>query len=143
MASITVWQCMYTVYYTVYSQCKLQWPPVSKSSISFLPPDQAEAEHVPNNQLYICPVYPVDWTSTSRYPVYPLFSDISGMSSITFLLQAKERWTMYQLKAHFMPQLYWFGLIKVTQLIKSIFFLTDDIFQPINKYFQPDETDLI
>jgi len=26
--------------------------------------------------------------------------------------QAKERWTMYQLKAHFMPQLYWFGLIK-------------------------------
>ena len=27
--------------------------------------------------------------------------------------QAKERWSMYQLKAHFMPQLYWFGLIKV------------------------------
>merc|ERR1711963_960593 len=26
--------------------------------------------------------------------------------------QAKERWSMYQLKAHFMPQLYWFGLIK-------------------------------
>ena len=127
----------------MYSRCKLQWTPVSKSCISFLPPGQAEAEHVPNNQLYICPVYPVDWTSTSRYPVYPVFSDISGMSSMTFLLQAKERWTMYQLKAHFMPQLYWFGLIKVTQLIKSSFFLTDDIFQPINKYFQPDETDFI
>lgn len=28
------------------------------------------------------------------------------------LNQAKERWSMYQLKAHFMPQLYWFGLIK-------------------------------
>jgi len=26
--------------------------------------------------------------------------------------QAKSRWTMYQLKAHAMPQLYWFGLIK-------------------------------
>ena len=43
---------------------------------------------------------------------------------MTFLLQAKERWTMYQLKAHFMPQLYWFGLIKVTQLIKSSFYRT-------------------
>ena len=77
------------------------------------------------------------------YPVYPVFSDIFRMLRITFLLQAKERWTMYQLKAHFMPQLYWFGLIKVTQLIKSIFFLTGDIFQPINMYFQPDETDFI
>lgn len=26
--------------------------------------------------------------------------------------QAKERWTMYQLKAHFMPALYWHGLVK-------------------------------
>jgi len=26
--------------------------------------------------------------------------------------QAKERWTMYQLKAHVMPSLYWHGLIK-------------------------------
>ena len=105
MASITVCQCI------LYIGCKLQRPPVSKFSISFLPPGQAEAEHVPNNQLYICPVYPVDWTSTSRYLVHPVFS---GISSMTFLLQAKERWTMYQLKAHFMPQLYWFGLIKVT-----------------------------
>eukprot|EP00092_Neocalanus_flemingeri_P008890 GFUD01009565.1.p1 GENE.GFUD01009565.1~~GFUD01009565.1.p1 ORF type:complete len:446 (+),score=143.96 GFUD01009565.1:93-1430(+) len=26
--------------------------------------------------------------------------------------QAKERWTMYQLKAHFMPTLYWHGMVK-------------------------------
>jgi len=26
--------------------------------------------------------------------------------------QAKERWSMYQLKAHFMPALYWHGLVK-------------------------------
>ena len=129
MASITVCQCI------LYIGCKLQRPPVSKSSISFLPPGQAEAEHVPNNQLYICPVYPVDWTSTSRYPVYPVFSGISGM---TFLLQAKERWTMYQLKAHFMPQLYWFGLIKVKliQFFKTSFFL-NDFSNLAKKYFQP------
>ena len=35
------------------------------------------------------------------------------MLHLHHLCQGKERWTMYQLKAHFMPQLYWFGLIKV------------------------------
>lgn len=45
---------------------------------------------------------------------------------------------MYQLKAHFMPQLYWFGLIKVKliQFFKTSFFL-NDFSNLAKKYFQP------
>ena len=52
-------------------------------------------------------------TSLSSEKASAEAATIESSLKVVSPFQAKERWSMYQLKAHFMPQLYWFGLIKV------------------------------
>ena len=95
-------------------------------------------EH-PVNPLFILYIWYIQISCISKHHILNIkYIQIIHYILISFLPQAKERWSMYQLKAHFMPQLYWFGLIKVKliQFFKTSFFL-NDFSNLAKKYFQP------